>query len=141
MESNTSTTPPPAASGARTRSQRGASTEETTPPPPPDATGTVVAATGILKYMAPPVFIPLPFLGITAFKCISDDPINIIEAIKNAATNFNKAHKDSNPKFNDATKGAKLFIRWLYAIHKDLVEETRLSIEPNTVELLAYAKD
>ena len=55
--------------------------------------------------------------------------------------NFNEAHKDSNPKFDDATKGAKLFMRWLYAVHKDLVEETRLSIEPDNVELLAYAED
>ena len=74
--------------------------------------------------MAPPVFIPLPFLGITAFECISDDLINLIKAIKSAATNFNEAHKDSNPKFGDATKGAKLFTRWLYAVHKDLVDET-----------------
>ena len=91
--------------------------------------------------MAPPVFIPLPFLEITAFECISDDPIDLVKAIKSAATNFNKAHKDSNPKFDDAMKGAKLFMRWLYAVHKDLVEETRLSIEPDNVELLAYAED
>jgi len=135
------TPPAPVASGARTRSQRGASTEETTPPPPPDAAGTAAAATGTLKYMAPPVFIPLPFLGITAFVCISDDPIDLIEAIKSAATNFNEAHKGINPKFDDATKGAKLFMRWLYAVHKDLVEETRLSIEPDNVKLLAYAED
>ena len=74
--------------------------------------------------MAPPLFIPLPFLGITAFECISDDPIDLIEPIKSTATNFNEAHKDSNPKFGDATKGAKLFTRWLYAVHKDLVDET-----------------
>ena len=83
--------------------------------------------------MALPVFIPLSFLGKTAFECISDDPINVIKVIKSAATNFNEAHKDSNPKFDDATKGAKLFLRWLYAVHKDLVEETRLFIEPNNV--------
>ncbi len=91
--------------------------------------------------MALPVFIPLPILGVTAFECISDDPLILIEAIKSAATNFNEAHKDSNPKFNDATKGEKLFARWLYAAHKDLIEETRLSIEPDNVKLLAYAKD
>jgi hypothetical protein len=91
--------------------------------------------------MAPPVFIPLPFLEITAFECISDDPIDLVKAIKSAATNFNKAHKDSNSKFDNAMKGAKLFMRWLYAVHKDLVEETRLSIEPDNVELLAYAED
>ena len=45
----------------------------------------------------------------------------------------NEAHKDSNPKFDSATKGAKLFMRGLYAVHKNLVEETRLSIEPNNV--------
>jgi hypothetical protein len=99
------------------------------------------AAIGIQKYMAPPVFIPLPILGVTAFECISDDPLVLIKAIKSAATNFNEAHKDSNPKFDDDTKGAKLFARWLYAAHKDLVEETRLSIEPDNVKLLAYAKD
>ena len=70
-----------------------------------------------------------------------DDPLTLIKAIKSAATNFNMAHKDSNPKFDDATKGAKLFARWLYAVHKDLVGDTRLSIEPDNVELLAYAKD
>jgi len=32
-------------------------------------------------------------------------------------------------------------MRWLYAVHKDLVEETRLSIEPDNVDLLVYIKD
>ena len=141
LDNNISKTPPPAASGARTRSQRGASSEETTPPPLPEAAGTAAAATGTLKYMAPLVFIPLPFLGITAFKCISDDPINLIKAIKSAAMNFNEAHKDSDHKFDNATKGTKLFMRWLYTVHKDLVEDTRLSIEPDNAELLAYAED
>jgi hypothetical protein len=91
--------------------------------------------------MAPPVFLPLPILGITASECISDDPLVLIKAIKIAAINFNEAHKDSDPKFDDATEGAKLFMRWLYAAHKDLIKETRLSIEPDNVELLAYAED
>jgi hypothetical protein len=85
--------------------------------------------------MAPPVFPPLPILGITASECILDDPLVLIETIKIAAINFNEAHKDSDPKFNDATEGAKLFMRWLYAAHKGLIEETRLSIEPDNVEL------
>ena len=104
LDSNTPTNPPPAASGARTRSQRGAPTEETTPPTPPDAAGTAASETGTQKYMAPPVFLPLPFLGITAFEFISDDPLVLIEAIKNAAMNFNEAHKDSDPKFNSARR-------------------------------------
>jgi hypothetical protein len=137
LDSNVYT--PPAATGAKTRSQRGATAEKTTPLTP-DGAGTAVAAIGIQKYMAPPVFIPLPILGVTAFECISDDPLVLIEAIKSAAM-INEAHKDSNPKFDNATKGAKLFARWLYAAHKDLVEETRLSIEPDNVELLAYAED
>jgi hypothetical protein len=92
--------------------------------------------------LALPVFIPLPTLGVTAFECILDDPLTLIRAIKSAATNFNEAHKDSNPKFDYTTKGAKqLIARWLYAVHKDLVGETRLSIEPNNVELLVYTKD
>ena len=142
LDSNTpSNNPPPAASGARTRSQRGASTEETTPPTPPNAAETAASESGTQKYMAPPVFLPLPFLGITALEFISDDPLVLIEAIKNAAINFNEAHKDSDPKFDSATKGAKLFMRWLYAVHKNLVQETRLSIEPDNVKLLAYAED
>jgi len=142
LDINAPTNPPPAASsGARTRSQRGAaSTEETNNPP--DATGTTAApATGTQKYMAPPVFLPLPILGITALECISDDPLVLIEAIKIAAKNFNEAHKDSDTKFDDATEGAMLFMRWLYAAHKGLIEETRLSIEPDNVELLAYAEE
>ena len=50
------------------------------------------------KHMAPPVFTPLPILGVRAFKYISDDRLALIEAIKSAATNFSKAHKDSDPK-------------------------------------------
>ena len=38
-------------------------------------------------------------------------------------------------------KGATLFARWLYAVHRDLAEEMRLSIEPNNVKLPAYAGD
>ena len=56
-------------------------------------------AIGIQKYRAPPVFISLPILsGVTTFECILDDPLALIDAIKSAARNFNKAHKDSNPK-------------------------------------------
>jgi hypothetical protein len=76
--------------------------------------------------MAPPVFLPLPILGITAFECISDDPLVLIEAIKIAAINFNEAHKDSDPKFDDATEGAMLFMRWLYER-----QETRPEGSPN----------
>ena len=36
-------------------------------------------------------------------------------------------------------KGSKLFARWLYAVHRDHAEETRLSNEPNNVKLPAYA--
>jgi hypothetical protein len=32
-------------------------------------------------------------------------------------------------------------MRWLYAAHKGLIEETRLSIKPDNVELLAYAEE
>ena len=134
LDSN-ATIPPVAATGARTRSQRRATAEETTLPPPVPS-GMAVAEIGIQKYIAPPVFIPLPILGDTAFKCISDYPLNLIEGIKSAATNSN------NPKFNDAKKGAKLFAEWLYTVHKDLIEEMRLSsIKPNNVKLLAYAED
>jgi hypothetical protein len=87
---------------------------------------------GIQKYMAPPVFIPLPILGVTAFECISDDPLALIKAIKSAAMNFNEAHKDSDPKFGDATKGAKLFARWLSTVHKGLIEKTRSPIMSNS---------
>jgi hypothetical protein len=140
MDSN-ATIPHVAATGARMRSQRRATAEETTLPPP-DATGMAVAEIGIQKYIAPPVFIPLPILGDTAFKCISDYPLNLIEGIKSAATNSNEAHKDSDPNVNDAKKGAKLFEEWLYTVHKDLIEEMRLSsIKPNNVKLLAYAED
>ncbi len=76
LDNNTSTTPPSAASGARTRSKRGASTEETTPPSPPDVAGTAAAATGILKYMALLVLIPLPYLGITALEFVLSNRSN-----------------------------------------------------------------
>lgn len=124
------------ATGARTRSQRRATAEETTLLPPVP-TGMAVAEIGIQEYIAPPVFIPLPILGDTAFKCISDYPLNLIEGIKSAAMNSN-----GDPKFNNAKKGAKLFAEWLYTVHKDLIEEMRLSsIKPNNVKLLAYAED
>ena len=110
-------------------------------PPPPKVAGTAVTGQDIQKYKALPVFLPLPILGITAFKCISDDPLDLIKVIKSAATNFKKAHKDSDPKVDGAMKGANLLAKWLYTVHKDLIEETRLSTEPNNVELLVYAKE
>jgi hypothetical protein len=108
-ELDNNATASPVTMGTRTRSQRGATAEDTTPPP--DAAGTATAALGNQKYLALPVFIPLPIPGVTAFECISDDPLTIIKVIKSAATNFDKAHKDSNPKFDDARTGAKLFAR------------------------------
>ena len=133
-------TNPPVAVGTRTKHQTGAASKDRAPPAP-NATATAVSAQGNQKYMAPPAFIPLPFLGDVAFECILDNPLNIIKAIKNAATNFNRARKDSNPKFKDAMKGAKLIARWLYTVHKNLVDKTRITIEPDNVELLAYAED
>ncbi len=39
-----------------------------------------------------------PLLWITAFECISDNPLDLIKAIKIAATNFKEIHKNCNPK-------------------------------------------
>ena len=60
-------------------------------PPPPDAARMAAAAVGNQKYMALPVFIPAPILGVTAFECIFDNPLILIKVIKSAGTNFNEA--------------------------------------------------
>jgi hypothetical protein len=86
--------------------------------------------------------IPLPILTIAALESPSIDLLNLIIAVKNAANDFNDAHKDNDVfKFNDATIGAKKLAKWLYAVHLGLISKTRLSIKPDNEDLTKHAKE
>jgi hypothetical protein len=86
--------------------------------------------------------IPLPILAIAALESPSIDLLDLIIAVKNAASNFNDAHKDNDVfKFNNATIGAKKLAKWLYAVHLGLISEARLFIEPDNKDLTKHAKE
>jgi hypothetical protein len=86
--------------------------------------------------------IPLPILAIAALESPSIDPLDLNIAVKNAANDFNDAHKDNDVfKFDDATIGAKKLAEWLYAVHLGLISETRLSIKPDNKDLTKHAEE
>jgi hypothetical protein len=87
------------------------------------------------------VQISLPILAVAALKSPWIDPLDLIIAVKNAANDFNDAHKDNdNFKFDNATIGAKKLAKWFYAIHLGIISETRLSIKPDNEKLTKHAK-
>ncbi len=112
--------------GMRAGSSEGAPSPIVNPPTPPQA------ATQTLKEMMG--ILPIPFLGVAVIDSSSNDPIELILCIKNAAVVYNNSHPA-----NDATTGAKSIMRWLYATHKKLIDKTRLSVEPKNKELLKHA--
>jgi hypothetical protein len=71
------------------------------------------------------VKIPIPYLAITAFGSNSIKPLNLIIAVKIAANDLKDALKDAEDfGYGDTKKGAEDFVKWLYAVHMDLIEET-----------------
>jgi hypothetical protein len=134
---------PPIPEGTRTRLRSAAlaaPASETTPPAasaPAEGEGTQTQ-----EYVESSVQIPLPILAIAALETPTIDPLDLIIAVKNAANDFNDAHKGNDDfKFNDATIGAKKLAKWLYAVHLGLISETRLSIKPENKELTKHAKE
>jgi hypothetical protein len=112
--------------GMRAGSSEGAPPSVVNPPTPPQATTQTLKETmGIL---------PIPFLGAAIINSSSNEPIELILSIKNAAVVYNNSHPA-----NDAITGAKSIMRWLYATHKKLINETRLLVEPENKKLLKHA--
>jgi hypothetical protein len=104
--------------------------EDGEPDSPSNATG---AATKNIHIN--PVFIPIPFLAITALDNTSHDPLDIILAVKTVTKDFIEGSKDTNPAAEDPTKAAKLFCLWLYAAHMELVDETKFQIKADNEEV------
>jgi hypothetical protein len=114
--------------GTRAGSSEGAPPPVVNPPTPPRAaTQTLKETMGIL---------PIPFLGAAVIDSLSNSPIELIVCIKNAAVVYNNSHPA-----NDSTAGAKSIMRWLYAAHKKLIDETRLLVEPENEELLKHSDE
>jgi hypothetical protein len=87
-----------------------------------------------------PVFIPIPFLAITALENISHNPLELILAVKTVTKDFIQGSKGANPPAEDPTKGAKFFTLWLYAAHMKLINKTKFSIEPDNKEVKKHAE-
>jgi hypothetical protein len=123
-------TPPYTRTRARTRagSSEGAPPPIVNPPTPPQArTQTLKETMGIL---------PIPFLGAAVIDSLSNNPIELILCIKNAAVVYNNSYPA-----NDATTGAKSIMRWLYATHKKLIDKIRLLVELENKEFLKHADE
>ena len=60
-----------------------------------------------------------------------------------ASTSFNDAHKDTEGKESseDATAGAKDFIKWLYTVHLGPIQETRLYVEADSNGLARHSEE
>jgi hypothetical protein len=86
--------------GTRAGCSEGAPPPIVNPPTPPQA------ATQTLKKMMR--MFPIPFLGAAVIDSLSNNPIELILCIKNAAVVYKNSHLA-----NDATTGAKNIMRWL----------------------------
>jgi hypothetical protein len=88
------------------------------------------------------VKIPVPFLAIAALECGSSDPLDIIISIKRASNDFNDAHKNATDfKYKDMQASGEDFANWLYAVHMNLIQESRLSVEPDNIELMKHSEE
>jgi hypothetical protein len=140
--SDTGGTPPiittPVGPQTRTRSAALAASASETDALAPEGGG----GTQTQEYMESSIQIPLPILPIAALESPLIDPLDLIITAKNAANDFNDAHKDNVVfKFDDATIGAKKLAKWLYAVHLGLISKTRLSIKPDNEDLTKHAKE
>jgi hypothetical protein len=147
--------PPPAADKRTTRSQTTNLEENEDAATINDgnaAASLTAGATGVSTraIKITPVFIPLPFLVVAARESVSHNPINLIITIKittkyfnerlNGAAYYNTTENSTLPT-HDATDGAKPFAKWLYAVHMNLIDETRISAQPYNMEIQMYAEE
>ena len=87
-------------------------------------------------YIETAVKIPAPFLAIAALECGSSNPLDIIISIKRASNDFDNAHKNATDfNYDEMQARGEDFANWLYAVHQKQVQETRLSVEPDNIEL------
>lgn len=88
------------------------------------------------------VKIPVPFLAITALECGSTDPLDIIIAIKTATADFNDTHKNATDfDYEDMQASAEDFAKWLFAVHMNFIGETRLTVEPDNIEITKHSDE
>ena len=88
------------------------------------------------------VKIPVPFLAITALECGSTDPLDIIIAIKSATKDFNDTHKNATDfDYEDMQASAEDFANWLFAVHMNFIQETRLTVEPDNIEITKHSDE
>jgi hypothetical protein len=89
------------------------------------------------------VKIPVPFLAITALKCGTTDPLEIIIAIKTATKDFNGTHKNATDfEYKDMQASTEDFANWLFAVHMNFIKETRLTaVEPGNIEITKHSKE
>ncbi len=70
------------------------------------------------------------------FDGVSNNPLELILAVKAAAIDFNNTHTSVGGFKNvDATIEAKQFSLWAFAVYKGYIEETSFDIDPGNEEL------
>ena len=86
-------------------------------------------------YTKSAVKVPVPFLPIAALEYGLSDHFNIIITIKTATNDFNDSHKNATDfDYEDMQLSGEDFANWFYAVHMNLIAETRLTVEPDNIE-------
>jgi hypothetical protein len=82
----------------------------------------------------------IPFLAMIAFNSMSCNPLDLVFIVKNAAIAFHNSHS-SNKELNykDATIASRKIMRWVHAVNKIFIKETRFDADPDNKELQIYA--
>jgi hypothetical protein len=77
-----------------------------------------------------------------AFSSDSIEPLDLIIAVKIAASYFNDAHKDAKDiGYGNTKKGAEDFMKWLYAVHLGLIKETHLTVKASNEDFVRHSKE
>jgi hypothetical protein len=73
---------------------------------------------------------------------VSNDPLELILAVKAAALNFNNTHTSvAGFKNVIATVQVKRFSLWAFAVYKGHIKETSFNINPDNKELQSHCKE
>jgi hypothetical protein len=95
-----------------------------------------------LTYSDTMCFVPPPFIVKQIFDGVSNNPLELILAVKAVAIDFNNTHTSVGGFENvDATIQAKQFSLWAFVVYKDYIEETSFDIDPDNEELQKHCNE
>ena len=92
-----------------------------------------------ITYAGSTTFLPPPWLLNTVIEAQTDDPLKLILAVKQGATNFNTSQLASDPTYMPNTAATvNHFVTWAWGVKNNLILPTTYFIDPNDVDCDNY---